>query len=132
MRSVRKVGKLSFFMVYPRLVFFLIQQDTPFLLLYSYTTSKHNSRNSLRYRFRTFGFSLCARHSSLDVFSPRSTCKTTFALNSALYWRRFAAIIAPFKNKNPTPSFLSENEGSFQSLPTTYYLLPTTDLLGNL
>jgi hypothetical protein len=30
-------------MVYPRLVFFLIQQDTPFLLPYSYTTSKHNS-----------------------------------------------------------------------------------------
>jgi uncharacterized protein len=30
-------------MVYPRLVFFLIQQDTPFPLLFSYTTNKHSS-----------------------------------------------------------------------------------------
>ncbi len=30
-------------MVYPRLVFFLFQQDTPFLLLFSYTTNKHSS-----------------------------------------------------------------------------------------
>jgi transposase len=30
-------------MVYPRLVFFVIQQDTPFLLLESYTTNKHSS-----------------------------------------------------------------------------------------
>ncbi|MEP1080249.1 HAMP domain-containing histidine kinase, partial [Leptolyngbya sp. PL-A3] len=36
--------RLSLFMVYPRLVFFLIQQDTPFLLLYSYTTNKHSSK----------------------------------------------------------------------------------------
>ncbi|MEP1078453.1 hypothetical protein NDI52_23890, partial [Leptolyngbya sp. PL-A3] len=38
--------RLSLFMVYPRLVFFLIQQDTPFLLLYSYTTNKHSSHRS--------------------------------------------------------------------------------------
>jgi hypothetical protein len=32
-------------MVYPRLVFFVIQQDTPFLLLESYTTNKHSSKD---------------------------------------------------------------------------------------